>query len=312
MKYEPWQSYYTRRLVKMKFPLIIKWAITDKCNFTCKHCYRSERHEEITKEESDIIIEELSKNKIACVALTGGEPLIAKEFAYIVKKLNEKKINTEIATNGYLISEDTIRLFKENNIQTLQISLEGPDAKTNDFIRGEGTYNIVVKSIKALRNAGINVILANTLNHYNCMLSDKMVKLAEKLNVSALRFEIYIPVRYDKYNLNLTTEDLAYIQQKFDMYSRKKNIILPSYHDGNNCGAGKYMAMINSDMTISPCDLLCDEIKSSQQISQESSIKKIWQDDVVLEDWRKHEYKGCAVVEKKCKIDKKYFEGVYM
>ena len=70
--------------------------------------------------------------------------------------------------------------------------------------------------------------------------------------------------------------------------------------------------MINSDMTISPCDLLCDEIKSSQQISQESSIKKIWQDDVVLEEWRKHEYKGCAVVEKKCKIDKKYFEGVYM
>lgn len=60
-----------------------------------------------------------------------------------------------------------------------------------------------------------------------------------------------------------------------------------------SCGAGIYMAVINTDFSISPCDLLCDEIKSNMKISQECGIKDIWNNDTVLKDWRKLSSNGC-------------------
>lgn len=281
----------------MNFPLILKWTITDKCNFNCKHCYKNHRTKEMSKKDIDLIINELKNNKIACIALTGGEPLLSKHFPYIVRKPKESNIVTEVATNGYFITKDIINLFKENGIKKIQISLEGPNAKINDFIRGKGTFDVVVNNIKRLVSENIKVVIANTLNHYNCIFLDEMVELANCLKVFALRFEIYIPVRDDKYKLNLTLNDLKYIRKNFVRYKEYKNIILPIFHDKNNCGAGKYMAMLNSDNTISPCDLLSDKVRSSKSINSKCSFKNIWLNDIILKEWRNNNYIGCFLID---------------
>ena len=44
----------------------------------------------MSKKDIDLIINELKNNKIACIALTGGEPLLSKHFPYIVRKLKEQ------------------------------------------------------------------------------------------------------------------------------------------------------------------------------------------------------------------------------
>lgn len=124
-----------------------------------------------------------------------------------------------------------------------------------------------------------------------------MVELANCLKVFALRFEIYIPVRDDKYKLNLTLNDLKYIRKNFVRYKEYKNIILPIFHDKNNCGAGKYMAMLNSDNTISPCDLLSDKVRSSKSINSKYSFKNIWLNDIILKEWRNNNYIGCFLID---------------
>ncbi|WP_242826769.1 radical SAM/SPASM domain-containing protein [Butyrivibrio sp. NC3005] len=282
----------------MKFPLIVKWAITDKCNFSCKHCYRSQRKKEISRENANMIIEELHKERVGCVAITGGEPLMAKEFIYIINSLHEKGIETEIATNGYFITKDIISLFKKNGISTIQISLEGYNSEQNDYIRGCGTFEHIVRNIRFLVSSGINVVLANTLNHANCKDIDNMVKFANDLRVAALRFEIYIPIRDDINGLRLDEKDMQFLKNKFSEYSGYKNIILPVFHSAINCGAGEYMTMINSDMTVSPCDLLCDHVKSELHIDNEHSIKYIWQNDLELKKWRQRPFDGCMLTSK--------------
>lgn len=279
----------------MKFPLILKWSITDKCNLRCKHCYKSNFERETTKDDIDLIIKELTRNKIACVALTGGEPTLSNHFPYILKKLKKSKIKTEIASNGFFLSDNIIGHLKKYNVKRIQISLEGPNAKINDSIRGADTFNVVLNNIKKLISENIEVVIANTLNHYNCFFIDEMVELFMDLKAIALRFESYIPIRKDCSTLSLTKNDLMIIRKKIYKYNNQSNIIFPVFHDNRNCGAGIYMAMLNSDNTLSPCDLLSDIIRSSNKINKFNTIKEIWTNDKIFKEWRKKNYKGCLL-----------------
>lgn len=278
----------------MKYPLIVKWSITDSCNLQCKHCFRSNKHKSISRDEIDIIIDDLVANEVACVALTGGEPMIHEDFFYIIEKLNEKGVHTEIATNGTLLNERIIKKLKDYKIGVIQISLDGADHKINDFIRGNGTYNKVLNAIKFIKQGGLKVTLAVTLNHMNCNQIDSFVELKKQNRVDYLRFELFIPVNKDNYKFSLQREDISFIAQCADKYTNDKTIVFPNFSQQGNCGAGIYMAMINTDMTISPCDLLCDEVKSRLKISEVHGIRDVWNTDECINSWRKSEFVGCV------------------
>lgn len=276
----------------MKYPLIVKWSITDGCNLKCRHCFRSKKVSCVQRKEIDYIINDLVDNKISCVALTGGEPLTHKDFFYIVEQLYKKGIRTEIASNGLLIDDYIVSQLKKYNVNGIQISLDGANDETNDFIRGEGTFLKILDSIQLLKEEDFTITLGVTLNHRNYKQIEDFIKLKDKYKIDCLRFELYIPVNEDIHDLTLRQEDIHYISNKVNTYY-DNSIIFPSLNCEEGCGAGIYMAMINTDMTISPCDLLCDEIKSSKRISEENSIKKIWNEDPVLNYWRSIPAKGC-------------------
>jgi MoaA/NifB/PqqE/SkfB family radical SAM enzyme len=277
-----------KRRLAMKYPLILKWSITDECNLRCKHCFRSERTKAIERNEIDLLIDDFS-----CVALTGGEPLLHKDFLYIINSLQEHKIYTEVATNGILLDEEIVKYLYNKNVSKIQISIDGPDERTNDFIRGEGAYSKIIKSIKLLKHFNIEVALAVTLNHLNVGLIDEFVLLKKTLNIEYLRFELYVPVNEDQNNLRLLREDINNICRTFSKYRLDSFISFLGLSNGISCGAGTSMCMINTDLTISPCDLLCDEIRSSQKISKLNSMKEIWNNDDVIVEWRKDIIGGC-------------------
>src|SRR5690606_15809368 len=151
----------------MKYPLILKWSITDECNLRCKHCFRSERTKTIERTEIDLLIDDFAKNKVACVALTGGEPLLHKDFLYIINTLHKHKIYTEVATNGILLDKEIVKYLCNKNISRIQVSVDGTNDETNDFIRGKGTYTKIIEAIKLLKYYNIEVTAAVTLNHLN-------------------------------------------------------------------------------------------------------------------------------------------------
>ncbi len=281
----------------MNFPVVVKWAITDKCNLKCKHCYKNNHVNEITKEDVDLIIQELKRKGIGCVALTGGEPLVAKQFMYIVQELHKYGIETEIASNGFMMSDKMIDYLFKNNIKVVQISIDGYDGDSNDYIRGKGVYDIVTENIRNIVCKGIKVVLAHTLNHYNCNDIERIISLADELGVSAIRLERYIPVMEDKYKLRLDRNDIEFVKNCSIKYLDRKNIVFPIFHENSNCGAGEYMVMINSDMTLSPCDLLSDFIRSDLMIDDNHSIEYIWNNDIILNNWRKNKYIGCKLVD---------------
>ena len=87
----------------------VHWSITGRCNYKCKHCLVSAPHAKFghpTTEQLLGLVKQMADCGIASVSITGGEPLIRKDFWQIVDALVEHGIGiSAIFTNGYLVND---------------------------------------------------------------------------------------------------------------------------------------------------------------------------------------------------------------
>ena len=91
--------------------------LTNACNLRCSHCITNSG--EKVKEELDLysildFIDKLKEIKVNKLIITGGEPLLKKDFNYITEYLRKKfKYSTIIlSTNSLLIDENNINFIK--------------------------------------------------------------------------------------------------------------------------------------------------------------------------------------------------------
>jgi len=100
--------------------------------------------------------------------ITGGEPLLRKDIAEIVRILDKKTKRLEISTNGYFV-EEIIAIAKEFPNITIRVSVEGLPA-LNDKLRGlEGGFDRAMRTILRLKSLGVKDIgFAMTISGDNC------------------------------------------------------------------------------------------------------------------------------------------------
>ena len=138
-------------------------APTSDCNFRCPYCYESGiKH---TYMNDDVIndlytfIENHKKQKIN-VSWYGGEPTlcmstIVKISKNLIQKYGKDNYYASMVTNGYLLTKDMAIVLKENNVNHVQITIDGDKAfhdKRRIFKDGSGTYDTIMKNIKNIYN----------------------------------------------------------------------------------------------------------------------------------------------------------------
>lgn len=161
---------YNRRIDYLRI------SVTDRCNLRCVYCMQEEGV--VPKSHADI----LSYEKIAAVAgeaiglgikkirLTGGEPLVRKNFLSLAAQL--KKIpglkELTLTTNGVLL-ETMAGPLKEAGIDRVNISLDTLDPEKYRKITRCGDISQVLKGITAVIAVGfkrskINMVLIPGVN----------------------------------------------------------------------------------------------------------------------------------------------------
>ncbi|HVO55266.1 MAG TPA: GTP 3',8-cyclase MoaA [Solirubrobacterales bacterium] len=91
----------------------LRVSVTDRCNFRCRYCMPAEgvpwieRSQILSFEEIERLVELLVGMGIRDVRLTGGEPLVRREFPALVARLGaiEGIRDLSLTTNGYLLAE---------------------------------------------------------------------------------------------------------------------------------------------------------------------------------------------------------------
>jgi len=180
-----------------------QWHITDRCNLRCLHCYQSDYSKGADTgfllAVAEKIIHELElKNYTTCINLTGGEPLLEKKsLLTLLDFLNQNPRVQElmIITNGLLLDDAYLKELKRfPKLTTIKLSLEGATAATNDFIRGEGTYDAITQKIRLLKSyQQFYAVLMFTLQKRNFPEIESMFALSETLNLDGLILERFIP-----------------------------------------------------------------------------------------------------------------------
>jgi cyclic pyranopterin phosphate synthase len=98
----------------------LRLSVTDRCNFRCQYCMPAEglpwldRSEVLTFEEIARLVGLLAAMGVHHLRLTGGEPLVRREFPRLVEMLRGVEDLDEIAvtTNGYLLERDAEALVR--------------------------------------------------------------------------------------------------------------------------------------------------------------------------------------------------------
>jgi cyclic pyranopterin phosphate synthase len=90
----------------------LRVSVTDRCNFRCQYCMPAEglpwleRSEILTFEEIERLVGLLATMGVKDIRLTGGEPLVRKQFPELVRRLAALPLgDLSLTTNGYLLEK---------------------------------------------------------------------------------------------------------------------------------------------------------------------------------------------------------------
>ncbi|HEX6601419.1 MAG TPA: GTP 3',8-cyclase MoaA [Solirubrobacterales bacterium] len=109
----------------------LRVSVTDRCNFRCQYCMPAdglpwlEREEILSFEEIHRLVRVFAGLGVDEVRLTGGEPLVRREFPRLVSMLAgiEGVRDLSVTTNGYLLERDAAALV-EAGIQRVNVSID--------------------------------------------------------------------------------------------------------------------------------------------------------------------------------------------
>ena len=168
--------------------------ILTKCNLSCTHCYINKEQHGSNTLDIDIIKTWLklfaNRAEQTNVIFLGGEPTLHPDLHLAVKEaknLGFKSIT--IDTNGYLF-HDILDNISCDDIDYISFSLDGATRKTNDAIRGKGSYDEVLKGIKkaVAKNFSCSMIYTvSDKNFHELELMEDLIK-----NIGIKRFFIQV------------------------------------------------------------------------------------------------------------------------
>jgi radical SAM protein with 4Fe4S-binding SPASM domain len=147
--------------------------MTARCNLRCKHCYMEAglaRPNEVAAHDMIHLVDEFANLGGTFVTLSGGEPLMYRNWPIIAQYAADRGLRLSMMTNGTYLDEAVLATIRRLDIG-VGLGLDGIRAETHDANRGKGSFAETV--------AALDLLVANGYQH-NVTIC-----------FSALRFNVY-------------------------------------------------------------------------------------------------------------------------
>lgn len=209
----------------MVFNFPLQFHLTNCCNLRCVHCYQEEYGgKELTTDEAMFIFDRYfqfirNQHVAGSIALTGGEPFCRKHIYELLEYLYEHyfqrgyPFDVPILTNGTLITESILDSLDRWRymLGPIQVSLDGATAAVHDRIRGHGSFQAAVESVRKMRIRGFSVALHMVISRLNMHEAVPLLQLGHELRVGRVTISRLVPIGHSGGGLAammLTPEEL--------------------------------------------------------------------------------------------------------
>lgn len=179
--------------------------ITSKCNERCVHCYipHENKLSHIDPKLFYDVLKQCKDMKLLHLTLSGGEPMLHKNFCDFLKKCREYDFSVNILSNLTLLNDNILEEMKANPLLGVQVSLYSMNPAIHDEItQMKGSFNKTKNAILKLIENDIPLQIScpiMTLNK-NCYVD--VTKWAEKHKIQ-VGDDYVIIARYDHTTNNL-------------------------------------------------------------------------------------------------------------
>ena len=172
------------------------WEITLACCFSCKYCGSKAgkaRHNELTTAECLSVADQLAEMGCRRVSLIGGEVFMRPDWSVIAQALTNRNVRVSIITNGFLFSEKLIAKLKSVKIESVAVSLDGPE-HIHDMFRQKGSFQRAVQAINILTQNNIPVSVISTLHSLNTPHLEEMFHILYETDIFAWQLQACSPM----------------------------------------------------------------------------------------------------------------------
>ena len=179
-------------------------APTTDCNFSCPYCFEPKKNpkymtDEVIEDVCDFMLNHKNAKELN-LTWYGGEPLLAiKQIEALLARFatfeNLRLTGHSLITNGFLLSENVLNLFKSYPLSSVQITLDGVKSRHNttrclkdlktptfDFI-----YDNILKAVNAWPHTHISIrvnIDRNTKDDYLKLRQQLLSDVGKAENIS--------------------------------------------------------------------------------------------------------------------------------
>lgn len=242
------------------------------CNLKCIHCYNDSNNTNFDKLDLNLLLHNVKlvseKYPIENIILSGGEPLLYDELFQLTELLGKYCKKIMIVTNGIKLTKEIYHELKKENIY-VSISMDGPDAKSNDKVRGIGTFDKVYSNLKSLQLHPKNddMQIKTIVTKSNFLLLENFFYLCKSLHIKNLNFGFLDPTGRGNsiYNeFSLSTEERKKFIKELDLCSKRHPSINVTFPDvADICPildlSNKQTIKIDAQGYIFPCPIIVNK-----------------------------------------------------
>jgi MoaA/NifB/PqqE/SkfB family radical SAM enzyme len=269
-------------------PIVISYEVTLSCNCNCHHCDLGG----IIKDETQITPEEYGditrRLKPLAAQISGGEPLLRKDIAGIVKAIKQAGAQyLVLVTNGVLLNESNYMQLHDAGVTQFSVSLDFPDERHDEFRQRPGLYKRLEQTLPRLARLGFhNIILNTAITNANLREILPLARRAAEWGVD-ISYSAYTPLRTGNKGYCLDNgDDLKFLRQaieelivlrKHDMHLTNPELTLRDtlrfFEQGYmpNCKAGIKFLIVMPDGSLVPCSLHRNKYATREEMIEKFS-----------------------------------------
>lgn len=245
-------------------PYLVNVEFTKLCNAKCFfcHCWQLESPHEL--QDYGPVIQRF--RPVLC-SVSGGEPMLRKNYPDLLKKMRPWCHYMMIITNGALVNEDSAEKLKWAGVDQITISLDYLSKKHDEVRKIDGLFEHISTVAPKLRSKGYKICFNSIIMESNL---DEILPLARK----ALEWDCFIS--FSSFCTLKANEESEWVRDEKmkqlaeivaelkEMKRRRRHIknsayyldhIIPYFRDGGvaDCKAGHNFIQITPDGYVQRC-----------------------------------------------------------
>ena len=173
------------------FPAM-EYAITGKCNYNCLHCFNAADNSPLMSEwtlgEAKAMLEQAQKCGVNAITLTGGEPMLHKNFFEIIEEIYKRGMYVaEINTNGHFIDQTALDRMKALGCTPIiKISFDG--LGRHDWLRNrEGAEKNALAALRLCKENGFETWAQTNVHRLNLETILPTAEMLDEMGIDEMR-----------------------------------------------------------------------------------------------------------------------------